>query len=147
MHVQQRGGAAPERPETLAARDPDNMHPRGPGAVLVTGEPRSPSFPLCSRQSRDRRRVPQAQDAIVFHFERLKKTGALEHKRLESIRYQLSQFVFDEITHLLSLSELSKVRDDLAQKVFSRKLDVYSAGMALFHSIPEQGATHEHPQT
>ncbi len=149
MQVQLRQGQAPlSGPDTLAARDPDFMHHAGLDPGLSPGEAQESSVPpVLKTIAETGAGVPELADAIVFRFERLKKTGALEHKRLESIRYQLSQFVFDEITHLLSLSELSKVRDDLAQKVFSRKLDVYSAGMALFHSIPEQGATHEHPQT
>jgi len=151
--VQLRGGQAPAGgPDTLAARDPDFMHHAGleraaPAAPTGPGVPAVPFPPVLKTIAETGVGVPELADAIARHFERLKNTGELERKRLESIRYQLGQFVFDEITHLLSLSELSKVRDDLAQKVISRELDVYSAGVALFHSIPEQGAPREHPQT
>lgn len=90
--------------------------------------------------------VKELADAIFQHFETIARTGELERKRLESIRYQLGQFVSNEIAHLLSLPELAAAQDELAHKVFSRKMDVYSAGMALFHIIIEQGASNEHPQ-
>jgi len=91
--------------------------------------------------------VKELADTILNHFETLSRTGELERKRLESIRYQLGQFVSNEIAHLMSLPELAAAQDELARKVFSRKMDVYSAGLALFHTIIEQGASHEHPQT
>ncbi len=90
--------------------------------------------------------VKELAHAIFSHFETLSRTGELERKRLESIRYQLGQFVSNEIVHLMSLPELAAAQDELAHKVFSRKMDVYSAGIALFHTIIEQGASHEHPQ-
>jgi LAO/AO transport system kinase len=143
--VQLRRGQVPlGGPDTLAARDPDFMHHAGlmPGLSQAVDE-ESSIPPVLKTIAETGAGVPELADTIVRHFERLMKTGELERKRLESIRYQLSQFVFDEMTHLLSLPELSKVRDELAQQVFSRTLDIYSAGMALFHSIPIQGATHE----
>lgn len=133
-------------PDTLVARDPDFMHHAGlvSGLSHAGGEE---SFipPILKTVAETGAGVPELADTLIHHFERLLQTGELERKRRESIHYQLSQFVFDEIAHLLSLPELSKVWDDLAQQVFSRTLDIYSAGMALFHSIPIQGATHEDP--
>jgi len=80
----------------------------------------------------------------------LKETGELEKKRLESIKYQLGQFIFDEVAQVLNGSPVSEIRDNLAEQVFFRKLDVYSAGMALFNRILStkeiKGAAHESPK-
>jgi len=56
-------------------------------------------------------------DAIFHHFEQLKATGELERKRFESIRYQLGQFVFEEIGQMLESPSMRKRRDELAQQV------------------------------
>jgi len=93
--------------------------------------------------------VAELSEAIIQHFELLKKTGELDKKRLESIKYQLGQFIFDEVSQMLNSPPVSELRNKLAEQVFFRKLDVYSAGMALFHKIQlkeTKGAAHESPQ-
>ena len=147
--MQLRHGESPGGgPDTLAARDPDFMHHAGliPGLFSTTMEGLSIP-PILKTIAETGEGVPDLADAITQHFERLKSSGELEHKRLESIHYQLSQFVSDEITHLLTNSNLAKTRDDLAQKVFSHELDIYSAGLALFQTILKQGVTDENHET
>lgn len=157
-----------QTPDTLIARAPEFLHHAGlaegwlansgnesgaPGEKESSATPEAGTIsaaliipPVLKTIAETGDGVKELADAIFTHFETLSRTGELERKRLESIRYQLGQFVSNEIVHLMSLPELAAAQDELARKVFSRKMDVYSAGMALFHTIIEQGASHEHPQ-
>ncbi len=150
--AQLKRGLAPEgEPDTLAARDPGFMHHAAiePGAQPATAplELKNETPPVLKTIAENGTGVPELADTILRHIARLVSTGELERNRLESIKYQLGQFVFEEIDHLLGMTDLENMRDELARKVFSRKTDVYSAGVALFENILRQGANHEHPKT
>ncbi len=146
-----RGKAPLGGPDTLAARDPDFMHHAAiePGLRPATApsEPGSEMPPVLKTIAETGIGVAELTDTILMRLEQLASTGELERKRLGSIRYQLAQFVYEEIDHLLGATALTNERDELARKVFSRKTDVYSAGVALFKSILRLGADHEHTQT
>ncbi len=145
-----RGQSPAAGPDTLAARDPDFMHHAGiePGTQPESAfsEQVSETPPVLKTIAENGTGVAELTNTILKHLDRLASTGELEHARLESIKYQLGQFVFEEIDHLLSATDLTNVRDELARKVFSRKTDVYSAGMALFERVFQQGADHGHSQ-
>lgn len=135
------GEALAAGPDTLAAHDPEFMHHKSAHAA---SSPEMP--PVLKTIAETGAGISELAEAINAHFRRVSLSGELERKRLDSIQYQLGQFVFDEIDHLLEIPDLADARNTLARNVFDRKTDVYSAGMALFKSILQQGGSHEHPQ-
>jgi len=164
-----RGQALSGGPDTLAARDPNFMHHAGLVGGLSIGaekvgfsigkESGTPAYfdsgqipipPVLKTIAATGVGVAELSEAIIQHFKLLKETGELEKKRLESIKYQLGQFIFDEVAQVLNGSPVSEIRDNLAEQVFFRKLDVYSAGMALFNRILStkeiKGAAYESPK-
>jgi LAO/AO transport system kinase len=136
------GEALAAGPDTLAAHNPEFMHHEFTNRACVS--PEMP--PVLKTIAETGVGIPELAAAIDEHFRRVSSNGELERKRLESIRYQLGQFVFEEINHLLGMPDLAAAGDELARNVFARKTDVYSAGMALFKGILQQGGEHEHPQ-
>ncbi|HOD58882.1 MAG TPA: methylmalonyl Co-A mutase-associated GTPase MeaB [Rectinema sp.] len=163
-----RGQAPSGGPDTLAARDPNFMHHAGlvegsnisakEASTSIGRDSSTPIYfdseqipipPVLKTIAATGVGVAELSEAIIQHFELLKKTGELDKKRLESIKYQLGQFIFDEVSQVLNSPPVSELRNNLAEQVFFRKLDVYSAGMALFHKIQlkeTKGAAHESPQ-
>jgi len=143
--AQLRAGNAPAGgPDTLVAREPDMLHHAG--LVPRTAGTEAALPPVLKTIAETGEGVPQVAQAILTHFEEWKNSGALAQKRLDSISWQLRQFVQHEISIILEQPGPAGTTQELAKKVLARKTDIYSAGLALLHEVFKEGAAHESTQ-
>ncbi|MCX8013656.1 MAG: methylmalonyl Co-A mutase-associated GTPase MeaB, partial [Rectinema sp.] len=135
------GGALAGGPDTLVARDPELLHHAG--LIPKTAEGAAALPPVLKTITETGAGVAEVAEAVLTHFEERKKSGELAKKRLDSISWQLRQFVQHEIVHIMESHTLTAATDELAHRILTRKTDIYSAGMALLNQVFKEGAAHE----
>jgi len=138
----QRGRLVHAAPDTLATHSIDAHHGIAATSAFETETADSrrlpdevPIPPVLRTIAETGEGVPELSAAILSRFEKGKRDGSLELRRLESIKYQLKDLVTSQVMDFFSDREGDGHLDATARRVHDRSTDIYSASRTLFSAL------------
>ncbi len=133
-----RGRSPSAGPDTLASRSAELLH-HGQNAA-PTLQPLEPETfenlpPVMKTIAETGEGVPELGAEILASYEKDKASGALEIRRLGSIRAQLKDIAALQLIELFAGKEGNGRLDRLAKAVHTRKMDIYGAAKELAAAV------------
>jgi LAO/AO transport system kinase len=129
-----RGGSPSAGPDTLASRSAELLHHGQAGAAqppqieLIEAEELPPVMKTVAETGEG---VPELGASILSRFEEDRLSGALETRRIRSIKAQLKDIAAWQLMELFAGPGGEGRLDNLAESVHSRGMDLYSAAKKL----------------